>query len=695
MKIIIIGSSGYIGSFLYQALSQVPYYSVCGYDIRPSPYTNVILKGREVDVSDSDIVIYLAGLSGRVSCANEIWGNIYNENVSDILEVGRKMTSKQLLIYASTAGILEGSFANPVNEDYVVKTDLLDSYTMSMFEREKAIKLLTNTRTIGLRFGTVIGISPIQRRDLVHIAMIRSAFINGEISVTYPNFSRAILWNKDLERCIKAIVTHWDNVQGHNIYNLASFNTIIIDIANVISQTTNIVLKVVKDDDSMGGFTLDCTKFVNNYNICFKGDNNIITNELKENIGHICIEDQCIEKVCRVCRGSNMTTVIDLGYQPLANNFVQEPTIQNTYPLCVIRCIDCNHTQLNYTVKPEVMFRNYQYNSGTSATLRNYFKELAIECVKESGTVGTVLELACNDGYQLDEFKKLGWKTFGVDPAINLVKRAIDNGHTIHCGFWGKDKVDFLDNVRPDIIIAQNVLAHVPDPVVFLRACADCMTDSTILYIQTSQCNMYINGEFDTIYHEHLSFFTVSSMMKAAELSGLCIVSVAKKPIHGISYLFTMKKISKKENRLTHHESVAKEDYYNEGFFNNYRMRIEGIKAWVTEAINACVNQGFKIIAYGAAAKGMTMLNYFNITNVEYIIDDATMKHYKYTPGTNIQVLPIDTIVNEGNICVIVLAWNFIDEIVANMKKLRLNSTSRTSIMRVWPTQSLINLSDS
>lgn len=685
MKIAIIGSSGYIGSYLYNELFKK--YNIDKYDIKISPK----MRGRNVDVSKYGVVIYLAGLTGRVSCSLETWGNIYNENVTDILQLGRKMNKQQILIYASTAGILEGS--SDACEECNINTDLLDSYTLSMFEREKAVKGLV-TNTVGLRFGTVIGISPVQRKDLVHIAMIKTAYLEGKICVSYPLRKRAILWNKDLVKGINAVLENVDIVKGHEIYNMASFNTTIENIASSIGRIATTPYVISEGGENIeDGFSMDCTKFKKTFDVEFKGNNDRIVNDLKQHIGNICIEknDESLEKCCRICGSSDGDTIIDLGKQPLANNFVNEPIHQSVYPLCLVRCLECEHTQLNYTVKPEVMFRNYQYNSGTSKTLCSYFQELASLCVKESGLlVGNVLEIACNDGSQLDYFQKLGWDTYGVDPAMNLVIDALGKGHNIKCGFWG---VDEFDIPQPDIILAQNVLAHVPDPILFLKACYKVMDEHTTLYIQTSQCNMYRNGEFDTIYHEHLSYFNINSMMKAAEISGLCIVRVEKKKIHGTSYLFTMRK--KSDHWLSHSPYVIeqiKEENYTDEFYECYRAKIVNIKKWVIDTIETCKAKKLKLIAYGAAAKGMTMLNYFNIDCIEYIIDDAEMKHWKYTPGTNFQVKPVATIIPEQDICIIVLAWNFIDEITAKIKEIRGGSTSETYIMKVFPNQLYIKL---
>jgi hypothetical protein len=202
---------------------------------------------------------------------------------------------------------------------------------------------------------------------------------------------------------------------------------------------------------------------------------------------------------------------------------------------------------------------------------------------------------------------------------------------------------------------------------------------------------MYLNGEFDTIYHEHLSFFTISSMMKAAELSNLVIINITKEQIHGTSYLFQMKK---KNKTCSEHSSQAIEEYnkekdiglYSDYFYDIYRDIIKNIKEWIQDKMTECKNFNKKVIAYGAAAKGMTMLNYFNIKNIKYIVDDATMKHNLYTPGTNIKIYPVSKLSEDNDdLCILVLAWNFIDEIVKKIKQQR--GFKNTYIIKVFPTQ--------
>ena len=376
---------------------------------------------------------------------------------------------------------------------------------------------------------------------------------------------------------------------------------------------------------------------------------------------------------CRVCKGANMRVILDIGEQPFANNYVKEPCEQPKYPLTLTRCLDCSHTQQNFDTPPNSLFSNYQYIS--SKVLIPYFSWMADYVITENKRLtGTVLEIGSNDGSQLDEFYKRGWKTYGVDPAHNIVDTVEHKNHDLRVGFWGTDSFD--DIPIPDVIVAQNVCAHVPDPVKFLRACRDSMDLATSLYIQTSQCDMYTNGEFDTVYHEHFSFFTINSMKKAAELAGLIVTNVIKTPMHGNSFMFTMRRV----------ETTIEDPIID---FDEYSFKIAGIRQWVQNTINECIGTGHTIVAYGAAAKGMTSLNYFDIADkIDYIVDDSPMKQGKYTPSTNIKIVSPDTLYkDERKLAILVLAWNFSKEITENIRTRKIQT--ETSIIYPYPSQKI------
>lgn len=393
---------------------------------------------------------------------------------------------------------------------------------------------------------------------------------------------------------------------------------------------------------------------------------------------------------CRVCKQNAMKEVLNLGDQPLANDYLNEIREQERFPLCLLYCTECYHSQLGHTIPSTVMFDHYLYISGTNQTIVKYFEWLCDKTIKETLTPDRkiVLELASNDGTQLDCYKNIGWETYGVDPAINVSIMASDKGHIIDVDYWGVS--DCKWNITPSIILAQNVIAHVPDPEVFLRGCTNIMDDNTKLYVQTSQAEMYQRGEFDTIYHEHLSYFTSFSMDKLADMCDLKIISLEKTPIHGTSYLFTMMKktsIVIPDNSLKTIQESEK-CLRNDEYYIEYRKSVEATREWL---LNKLSTMQVPIICYGAAAKGMTLLNYLGWNKIEYVIDDSLLKQEKYTPGTHKLICSSEFLQKDKrDLAIMVLAWNFWDEILQRIKHLRIGKN--TILIKPFPQPSVWHL---
>lgn len=688
-NILVVGCEGYIGSYLMNNLVSDDRL-VTGVD-RESTVSSRKLHSKDLNenhLSDKNLIIYLGGYNGHAQCNDKSDEDIYNEMVADIVILAKKLTQNQTLIYASSAGVLEGTGTTPVDETFTVNEAILSKYTRAMFQRELALSHESiKCKTIGLRFGTVIGVSPKQRVDLVHIAMIKSAILQGKIDVYNSECNRSILHLEELKNCINAIITHVDPKSG--IYNVSSHNTCIAKIANDIASRTHAntifnsdvkkahqIIKSFILPDKPVGFSMNTDLFSKTFDYVFKSTPTVILDELLNNIEHICCSDldYVRNEQCRVCKSSEMVKLLDLGEQPLANNYLTEPSIQKKFPLCLIRCKDCSHTQLNYTVPPEDMFSNYQYNSGVSNTLKEYFRFIERKCSQECDIRNRrrcVLELACNDGTQLDVFKENGWETIGIDPATNILETTRSKGHEVYNMFWGTDETpNTLKNRNIDFIVAQNVVAHVPDPVLFLQKCNEIMTDNTILFVQTSQCDMYINGEFDTVYHEHLSYFTLHSMIKAAQLSGLKLVDFEKTHIHGGSFLFTI--VKNTSQRQVHSRVIDYKADYSDMFYIKYQAKVKTITEWIYKKINSLKSCGYDIVVYGAAAKGMTLLNCLNINSdeIKYIVDDATMKHGKYSPNNICIYSPEKLRTINTKTAILILAWNFSSEIIKNINKL-------------------------
>jgi len=385
---------------------------------------------------------------------------------------------------------------------------------------------------------------------------------------------------------------------------------------------------------------------------------------------------------CVCCDKSDLSVVLDLNNQPLANSYHKEDEKLDEYPLGLNLCNDCFHLQLTHIVNPDLLFKDYLYVSGTSQTLKDNFEWFSNFAIENSDIeVKNVLDIACNDGSQLDCFKSKGIKTYGIDPAENLYELSSKN-HNIVCDYFSADKfvdTDFeyqYDHNKFDIIIAQNVFAHNEKANEFLDNCEKLMHDDSKLYIQTSQSDMVKNNQFDTIYHEHISFFNINSFNELVKRTDLHLVDVIKTPVHGVSYLFVLSKVKSNENRVQNLIDVERElGLLSVDTYEKYRNNVLEIVDLFKLLIDDSRKEGYHIIGYGAAAKGMTLLNFAGV-DLDYIIDDNPLKQGLFTPGRDTKINSIDILstASEGDkILFVPLAWNFYKEIRERIKKVRDN----------------------
>jgi len=377
---------------------------------------------------------------------------------------------------------------------------------------------------------------------------------------------------------------------------------------------------------------------------------------------------------CVACGSNKLKLVLDLNTQPLANSYkLRKEDAQAEYPLAINHCEECFHVQLTHAVNPKLMFEDYLYVSGTSRTMHEHCESFA-NFVHGAAEGKTILDVGCNDGTQLDYFKKLGYVTFGVDPAKNLHELS-DRKHNVFCDYFNEDFARNLTWAQKgfDVITAQNVFAHNADPLGFLRAAKMIMHDDSTLFIQTSQANMILNNEFDTIYHEHISFFNVQSMDRLCKRAGLVLVGVEWMPIHGTSFVFIVrKKYDGRDVSLLINEERSK-GLYSPNTYVEYAKRCNEI---VRKLKHQCdfVRQGmigWNVVGYGAAAKGMTLLNYAKL-DLDFIVDDNPLKQGRFTPGSSIPIVSADELDNLKDTTLFVpLAWNFFDEIRTRIKQRR------------------------
>lgn len=392
---------------------------------------------------------------------------------------------------------------------------------------------------------------------------------------------------------------------------------------------------------------------------------------------------------CLACGSSNVHTALDLGMSPLANSYKKSASdVDPCYPLAVLLCQDCFHLQLSHTVNPSIIYKNYLYATGTNNTIKEYSKWFANFCAEYVPGASQVLDIGCNDGTQLNYFKDIGFNTYGIDPAENLHERSKDN-HFVVCDFFGPDAVDKLIQHEYDIITAQNVFAHNPDPLEFLKSCRELMQERTVLFIQTSQADMVLHNEFDTIYHEHINFFNANSMFKLAQRAGLHLVDVVKTPIHGNSYIFVLSLQNKRQhhvqNIIAMEAPLLKHSTY-QVWRDTVELNVEALKTQIAHLRE----QGYVLIGYGAAAKGMTLLNYAKI-DLDFIVDDNALKQGLFTPGRSIPIVGIEhlqTLSEQSQVVFIPLAWNFFDEIRSRILNTRKNN--QDVFLRYFPTVEIV-----
>ena len=694
----LIGSCGYLGSLIYEKIKLSKNYNIICYDrSNTNVYPEHIKKSaKEItvdEINQCDIIIYLAGCSNKKICDTILYKDLYNNNVDSILHIVKNMNSNQLCIYSSTSKLYLNN-----NNDINIELDninikKLDNYELSMYEREIEVNKL-NKNTIALRLGSVIGLSNNMNIDTFLNALYYQAFLTKKINIWNPTSYRSILWYEDLNNIIELIIDKKNLFNKPEIFNLSSFNTSVYDAAKYVADKLNIKCNIVNDFNNIG-FQMDCSKLYKLLNYTPIGTDHIIYNEFTKNKNKFLeIVNNTIKinnKKCILCK-NQLTSIVNLMNQPLANNLqdTRKDDIEK-YPLELFRCKNCFHTQLGHFINREVLFKKYLYESGVSQTSKEYFSNFAQSYTNKFSDKKNknILEIACNDGSQLDEFFKRGWKTYGVDPAENIVVKSVEKGHNVKCAFWGNttNNVKF-DSVEFDLIVAQNVFAHVTNPIDFLENCIEIMNDSTLLVIQTSQANMYENGEFDTIYHEHISFFTIQSMKNLVEDYGCSLINVYKTSIHGVSYVFEIKKGKHTVDLELLNEEI-KNELYEDSKYINYSISVKNKKIQALELLKKYKNNYYNIIAYGAAAKGIVFLNYIfdsnsNALMPEYIIDESSLKINLFTPCTNIEIKSIDIINKYTNkLFIIILAWNFYEEIINKIKKFKLLNNINTIIETV------------
>lgn len=377
--------------------------------------------------------------------------------------------------------------------------------------------------------------------------------------------------------------------------------------------------------------------------------------------------------VCRACQGKKLVEVISLGKTPPANAFLKESDLEeeeNWFPLKVNFCKTCGQLQLSHVVSPDLLFRDYVYVSSTSPVFIAHFEDYAKDIFDKFklDKNSFVVDIGSNDGILLKPFKKLGTKVLGVDPATEIAKQASEDGiETLPEYFDQKLAQTILGKYGPaDVISGNNVFAHVPELDELIKAVKILLKEDGIFVVEFPYLvNFLQQNLFDTIYHEHVSYFSVRPLTFLFKRLGMEIFDVMKTESHGGSIrVFVKKNGSKIKTRKSVENILAEEEELGLRKVNTYLKFAKNVndnKKQLKKLVKEIKKQGKTIAGYGAPAKGNTLLNYFKIGSdvLDYIIDDSEYKQGLFTPGTHIPVVSSAIISQKKPDYILILAWNF------------------------------------
>lgn len=390
---------------------------------------------------------------------------------------------------------------------------------------------------------------------------------------------------------------------------------------------------------------------------------------------------------CRHCKHDLELSFANLGSSPPSNSYLSEGYLNHAekwYPLHVKVCANCWLVQtVDYADREEFFSPDYAYFSSYSTTWLDHCQAYSDAIIKklnldENSLVG---EVASNDGYLLQYFQKKNIPCFGVEPTISTAKVAQDKGIKVFTDFFGADYATklALENYTADLLIANNVLAHVPDINDFVRGFSNLLKPNGVATFEFPHLLSLVNySQFDTIYHEHYSYLSLSAVKKVFEKNGLSIFDIDEIPTHGGSLRVYAQHMDAGKREVSNAVGKMLELEMNKGitsesFYQNFQKRIINIKhEFLTFLLEAQQKQQ-KVVAYGAAAKGNTLLNYSGVKDdlISYVVDKNPAKAGKYLPGSRIPIVSESRLKNDKPDLIVILPWNLKDEITYQLDYVR------------------------
>ena len=386
---------------------------------------------------------------------------------------------------------------------------------------------------------------------------------------------------------------------------------------------------------------------------------------------------------CRACGNPDLSPILSMGRTPLANRLLSDEQLSEaepTFPLELVMCPKCSLVQITETVPPEQLFGDYTYFSSFSDTMLAHAEELAERMMieRDLSDESLVIEIASNDGYLLQNYQRAGIPVLGIEPAANVAKVAREKcGVPTLTNFFGRELAGRLASrlQRADVLHAHNVLAHVADLNGVVAGIRTVLKDHGIAVVEVPYVKDLIDHvEFDTIYHEHLCYFSLTSLNCLFACNGLTIVDVERAAIHGGSLRVFAARQGQPSRRVE--QLLADEQAWGvqrPEFYRQFGQRIEQLRHELISLLGQLKREGRRIAVYGASAKGSTLLNYFGIGSdvLDFVVDRSPVKQGRYTPGTHLKIFSPEKLIEDRPDYCLLLSWNFVDEILAQQSRYR------------------------
>ena len=386
---------------------------------------------------------------------------------------------------------------------------------------------------------------------------------------------------------------------------------------------------------------------------------------------------------CRSCGGKDLREVLAFGDMPLADGLRDRDSLSEVephFPLTVDFCESCSLIQIRENVDTSLLFgTDYPYFSSFSDAWVSHCRDNALEII-ESRSLNSdslVVELACNDGYMLKHFKEKGVNVLGVDPAPGPAAAAREQGIEVIEDFFTTELAEKMvgDGVKADVVIGNNVLAHVPDLPGFVRGIATVLKQDGVAVIECPYVRDLIDHrEFDTIYHEHHCYFSITALAKLCQSQGLSLNGVRRLPTHGGSirlFIEPTENVGESVKQLLAEEAELGMDTF--AYYETFAERVRSTQSQLVSLLRDLKSKGHSVAAYAAAAKGATLLNSMKVGSetLDYVVDRNRHKHGRYMPGTEIEVRDTSVLLEDQPDFVLMLAWNFKEEIMRQQSEFR------------------------